>query len=114
MDFSEYQEEASKTIPSKLSEDEIVNNAIYGLVGELGELVDIVKKVKFQDHPMTIEVVNHLRSELGDVLWYLSELSTGLGFPLQEVAQTNIYKLRKRYGEHFDSEKSQNRKEGDI
>lgn len=114
MDFNEYQEEASKTIPTELSEEEIVNNAIYGLIGEFGELVDIVKKVKFQGHPMTIDVVSHIRSELGDVLWYLAELSTGMGFPLQEVANANIYKLRKRYGERFDSNKSQNRKEGDI
>lgn len=114
MDFSEYQEEASKTIPANLDEDEVVNNAVYGLIGEVGELVDIIKKVKFQGHPMNMETVNHLRGELGDCLWYLSEMATGLGFPLREVAQANIIKIRARYGEHFDTEKSQNRKEGDI
>jgi NTP pyrophosphatase (non-canonical NTP hydrolase) len=31
--------------------------------------------------------------ELGDVLWYISQLATELGFTLEEIASMNIEKL---------------------
>ena len=112
--LSDYQEEAQKTIPFNLEPKEVVDNAVYGLCGELGELVDIIKKVKFQGHAMTKETERHLLLEMGDILWYLSEMATGLGIDMNEVAVANITKIRQRYGERFDVEKSQNRKQGDI
>ena len=72
---------------------------------------DIIKKYKFQGHPLDEE---HAKLELGDILWYVNEMAVGLGIDLEEVAWANIKKLRARYGEKFDSQKSQNRKEGDI
>jgi NTP pyrophosphatase (non-canonical NTP hydrolase) len=47
--------------------------------------------------------------ELGDVLWYCAELACGLGVTLDEVAMRNIDKLRRRYPEGFDAERSINR-----
>ena len=114
MNFSEYENEARKTIPVELSTSELIDDAVYGLCGELGELVDILKKTKFQGHPWTDETRIHAISELGDIMWYLSAMATGLGVSLEEVVQLNIEKLRQRYGEHFDTDKSQHRKEGDI
>lgn len=114
MDFIEYQEEASKTIPTNLSPTEIIDNAVYGLIGEVGELVDIIKKVKFQGHPMNEDVRRHCLLELGDILWYATEMAYGLADNMNKVANMNIEKLRARYGDHFDSNKSQNRKEEDI
>ena len=114
MDFNEYQKEAAKTIPASLTPDEIRENAIYGLVGEVGELVDIFKKVKFQGHKWNGETQKHAVLEMGDIAWYLSELATGLFVDLDKIMTMNIEKLRARYGERFDSNKSQKRKEGDI
>lgn len=114
MELTTYQFEANKTIPSHLNEEGMVDNAVYGIVGEIGEFVDILKKIKFQGHPLDEATRNHLKSELGDVLFYIAEMATGLGFPLNQVAEMNIAKIRARYGDHFDSNKSQNRKEGDI
>lgn len=105
-DFDLYQEEAAKTIPQKLRGEKIVDNAVYGLCGELGELVDLLKKAKFQGHFLDLEKVI---LESGDVLWYLAELATGCGLSLGDIAQRNIKKLRQRYGESFDSYKSVNR-----
>ena len=112
--FAEYQEEASKTIPVELTSSEIIDNAVYGLIGEVGELVDIIKKIKFQGHPMNDEARRHCLLELGDILWYITEMAYGLSDNMSNVANMNIEKLRARYGDHFDSNKSQNRKEGDI
>ena len=106
MDFIEYQKEAAKTIPSDFTSEVMIDNAVYGLSGEVGECVERLKKVKFQGHPQDIE---HLTYELGDVLWYLAEMATGAGLTLEEVAEKNIFKLRKRYGESFDASKSVNR-----
>lgn len=111
MELVEYQEEASKTIPENMTSGEIIDNAVYGLIGEVGELVDIIKKYKFQGHPLDED---HAKLELGDILWYVNEMAVGLGIDLEDVAWANIKKLRARYGEKFDTQKSQHRKEGDI
>lgn len=52
--------------------------------------------------------------ELGDVLWYVAELASGLGMTLDVVAQMNIDKLKARYPEGFEAEKSLHRREGDV
>lgn len=106
MDFNEYQKEAAKTIPVKFDGETMIDNAVYGLCGEVGECVDRLKKVKFQGHPQDVD---HLIYEMGDILWYLAEMATGAGLTLEDVAIANIRKLRQRYGERFDSEKSVNR-----
>lgn len=175
MNFKDYQKEASKTIPEGFTKEQMIENAIYGLVGEFGEVVDLLKKARFQGHTLDKEKVI---LELGDVLWYLAEAATGAELNLyanyksreglykvyefskdteinliqgicynssilypyrhsengdsfcrsltmllaklialakkfdttiEEVATKNIEKLRKRYGEKFDSNKSINR-----
>lgn len=110
MDFNEYQREAEKTIPEGMEKESMLINACMGLAGEAGEVIDPVKKWAFQHHDLDL---NEIKDELSDVLWYCSELCTACGFSLEEVAIHNIEKLRKRYGEKFDSEKSRNRKEKD-
>lgn len=70
----------------------MIENAIYGLVGEFGEVVDLLKKAKFQGHELDREKAI---LELGDVLWYLAELATGASLDLYkyyEYHEKNIYK----------------------
>ena len=52
--------------------------------------------------------------ECGDILWMLAELMTTCGYSLDEVAQTNIDKLRARYPDGFDTEHSLHRKVNDV
>lgn len=85
-----------------------VRNGCYGLNGEAGECIDILKKVEFQGHAFD---PNKLLDELGDVLWYVAQTATGLGVSLEEVAQHNVDKLRKRYPDGFDAERSVHRPE---
>lgn len=47
--------------------------------------------------------------ELGDVAWYLAEAATALNVPLKEILQGNLDKLRSRYPEGFDAERSRQR-----
>lgn len=105
MNFTDYQKLAQRTSP--IGHDRIVNG-VMGLAGESGECVDVVKKWMFQKHPLDRE---KLTEELGDVLWYCAELASGLGVSLDTVAERNIEKLRKRYPEGFDAERSIHREE---
>ena len=77
-----------------------------GLCGEAGEVIDLVKKHLHQGHPLNKE---QLIKELGDVAWYLAEAAYALGVDLDTVCAGNISKLKKRYPEGFDKERSINR-----
>ena len=108
MTFNEYQALAQRTSPKEHSR--ILNGAL-GLCGEVGECVDHVKKHLFQGHDLDRD---HLAEEIGDVLWYCAELAAGLNRSLEEIAEMNIAKLRKRYPDGFDSERSVHRDEYEV
>lgn len=103
MTINEYQKLAMMTLNPVLSEKDILINGVMGLCGESGEAIDIVKKHLAQGHELDKEA---LIKELGDIAWYLAETATVLGVSLEEVLTLNIEKLKKRYPEGFDVEKS--------
>lgn len=108
LSFNEYQKQAYNLISEEGKKD-MITNGVLGLAGECGECCDIVKKYKYQGHDLNKE---HLKDELGDVLWYLAETASGLGITLEEVAQYNLDKLHKRYhGDKFNANDSINREE---
>ncbi len=106
MTINEYQKLAMTTLNPNLSEKDILINGVMGLCGEAGETIDIVKKHLAQGHELDRE---QLIGELGDIAWYIAETATVLGISLEEVLQRNIEKLKARYPEGFDSERSQKR-----
>jgi NTP pyrophosphatase (non-canonical NTP hydrolase) len=79
-----------------------------GLAGESGEVADLIKKHIGHGHALDTGKVH---AELGDVLWYLAVLTHRVGSTLEEVAASNIEKLRARYPDGFSSERSINRKD---
>ena len=107
MGVNEYQKLALKTLNPKLSKKDILINGVMGLCGESGEAIDIVKKHLAQGHDLNKE---HLIEELGDIAWYLAETSYALDISLEEILKLNIEKLKKRYPEGFDKQKSIDRK----
>lgn len=102
--FDDYQEEAARTGSdySHINPKDIAK-LVYalGLVGEAGELSDLIKKNVAHGHPITQDDRDKLVKELGDVFWYLSQLAREYGILLSEVAKTNILKLRARYPHGF-------------
>ena len=68
--------------------------------------IDIYQKCLFQGHELDRA---HLAEELGDVAWYLAVAAKGLGYDLSDIFNMNIAKLRKRYPDGFDADKSVNR-----
>ena len=111
MTINEYQTLAMTTLNPTLSKKEILINSVMGLCGESGEAIDIVKKWLSQGHELDKE---RLAKELGDIAWYLAEAATVLEIPLEEILIANIEKLKKRYPEGFDVERSIVRLDGDL
>ncbi len=106
MTINEYQKSAMVTLNPALSKQDVLINGVMGLCGESGECIDIVKKHLAQGHALDRE---KLIKELGDVAWYLAETAYALDVDLETVFQGNLDKLRKRYPEGFETEKSINR-----
>lgn len=110
MTGAEYQRLAARTINKDLMTGDIVMHALHGLVGEVGELHSLYQKI-YQGHYFDEE---HAKKEVGDLLWFVAEYCTAMGWDLDEVMELNIAKLRARYPEGFETEKSLHRAEGDI
>lgn len=103
MDLNEYQKLASRTANL---DDEALTNFALGIAGEAGEVADMVKKHVFHGHRQDRD---ELIKELGDVLWYVSQLAAWMDIELDEVARTNIEKLLARYPNGFSKEASRSR-----
>ena len=108
MTVNEYQKLAMTTLNRSLSQKDMLINAVMGLCGESGEATDIVKKHLFQGHDLDKE---KLAKELGDIAWYLAEAATALDLDLEDIFDANIEKLKLRYPEGFDAERSIHRTE---
>lgn len=111
MNVNEYQILASRTINRAADSVDQEYHALHGMVGEIGELHSIYQK-RYQGHLEDSD--EHRKKELGDLLWFIAEYCTACGWTLEEVMELNIDKLKKRYPEGFDSEKSLHRQEGDV
>lgn len=111
MTLNEYQKLAQRTSRRDITQSEHLLNGILGLSGETGECADLVKKHFFQDGR---EISDDLLDEVSDVLWYVAEVVTAMGRTMEDVAQHNINKLKKRYPDGFSTERSLHRQEGDV
>lgn len=86
---------------------EMLQHAVFGLTREAA---GIMQKV-FQGHAFDKE---HMKKEIGDCLWMIAEACTALDLEMEDVMQTNIDKLKARFPDGFEVEKSLHRKAGDI
>jgi len=95
-DFDKYQKECGKTaVYPKIGEKFIY--PLLGLQGEIGEVSEKIKKL-FRDDggKLTKERKEEIVKELGDVLWYMAQLSKELGIKFSDVAKGNLKKLASR------------------
>lgn len=106
MTMNDFEKAALRTAKPGMNMFEQLQEGALGLAGEAGEVADYIKKGIYQGHLMKRD---RLAEEIGDVLWYCALLADATGVNLDEIAQRNIDKLRKRYPEGFDSARSVNR-----
>jgi NTP pyrophosphatase (non-canonical NTP hydrolase) len=98
MKFSEYQTralETDQTDPASPEASQLV--PLLGLAGEAGELLSEYKK-RLRDGPSHVRFVDRVREELGDILWYLSNLASKFDLDLDDIAEANLAKVRARFG----------------
>ena len=107
MDIAEYTREVQRTC-SIQDQKELLTLTALGIAGEAGEVVDTVKKVLYHSHGLDVSA---LSKEMGDLLWYVTLLCETVGLTLDDVMRANVEKLRKRYPDGFDPQRSQTRQE---
>jgi NTP pyrophosphatase (non-canonical NTP hydrolase) len=106
--LNNYQKLAMRTafeIPDKNTE---LTYSALAIVGEAGELADLIKKVVFHGKPMNPANHHKMVLEAGDVLWGLARLAKALGTTLEEIGTLNIAKLKERYPDGYSEERANN------
>lgn len=97
MTFDDYQKRA---VTTSTIDPKSVTAPYYfalGLNGEAGEVAEKLKKVlRNHDNDMSKLDLDEFKKELGDVMWYLSMMTTQVGLSLEDVAVTNLAKLADR------------------
>lgn len=99
MTFDEYQKRALETDHSAGADPTNVDffAVVLGLAGEAGEISEKFKKIYWHKKGLWDEEdKKSISKELGDLLWYISSISSHLNIPLEKIAETNIEKLKSR------------------
>ncbi len=96
MNFDEYQKKAQETaVYKRITGFEYLYPAL-GLAGESGEVIEKLKKLFRKDEAPSAEALQEIKKEIGDVLWYVSQIATEMKLSLGEIAAGNIEKLKDR------------------
>lgn len=95
MEFNEYQSLANCTLHGN---EQVLTNCALGLASEAGQVLEVIRNYTFENHQMDQE---ELIKEMGDVLWYLSQIAEWANIPFEEVAKQNIDMLQQRYPERY-------------
>lgn len=90
MTFEEYQAEVVK-MP-------LYDNVLYGLIGELGECIELIKKSERQGSKKQVFTHERIEEELGDLCWYLSRTCSTYGVNMEDMVKNNLKKLKQRHG----------------
>lgn len=84
-------------VTRKLTPAESRLNAVMGLGGEAGELMELFKKARFHAKPWRPQ---DLRAEMGDALYYVTIGATAHGFPIAEIVRSA--EIRQAWRGQFD------------
>jgi NTP pyrophosphatase (non-canonical NTP hydrolase) len=98
MNFADYQTQALETDRTGLGGSDAAQLIpLLGLAGEAGQLLSEYKK-RLRDGPSHVRFVDRVREELGDILWYVSNVASKYGLELEDIAAANLAKTRARFG----------------
>lgn len=98
MNITEYQRKSMRTMKQ---DNETTLHCCMGMSGEVGEVVDLIKKSHFYGKDLD---KSKIQEELGDVMFYIVNLATSLDISMENVLDENVKKLEKRYPNGFSSE----------
>lgn len=103
MEIKEFQEKSKRTFNWGVPYNDQLLNCCLGIHGESGEVADVIKKSIFQGHQMDIE---HIKEEIGDVMFYIVNLANVLGLDMGDILESNYLKLKKRFPNGFSVQDS--------
>jgi NTP pyrophosphatase (non-canonical NTP hydrolase) len=91
MDMNDFQEQAVKTLALTEKDLAALSHRSFGLAGETGHVVQIVKKI-IRDKQGEADASNKedLKKRLGDVMYYVAALADYYDLDLNEIARNNI------------------------
>lgn len=95
MEFNDYQELANRSLNG---DEQVLTKCALGLSSETGEVLNLIQKYTFEHCEVSQE---ELVKEMGDVMWYLSQIAKWANIPFEEVAKSNIELLKNRYPERY-------------
>jgi len=98
LEFNDYQKAANRTL---YGNEQVLTNCALGLSSEVGEVVDLVRQYTFYSQNLDKKA---LTKEMGDVMWYLSQVAEWADIPFDNVAKDNIERLNKRYPNGFQQQ----------
>ncbi len=96
MEFDEYQRRSQETDQKPGSGDEAIIVPLLGLVGEAGTLQAEFKK-RLRDGDAHARFTEQVAEELGDILWYVSNVAFKVGMSMDDIAGKNLVKTRERW-----------------
>ena len=102
-----FQREARRSLRDDLPYEAMCSNMCMGLAGEIGEVIDIMKKHIYQGKELDITDVIE---EVGDVLWYIANFCNVNNITMDECMESNIKKLRERVHNGFTIKDANERK----
>jgi NTP pyrophosphatase (non-canonical NTP hydrolase) len=108
MQVSYFQGAVTRTMNKELEFGEALSNYAMGLGGEVGEVIEPLKKFLYHGHTLDKQKV---ADELSDLTWYICALANTLEINLAEALERNVEKLRARYPEGFNTTDSVNRRD---
>lgn len=91
MEFNEYQKAAHETLTD---DEQVLTNLAIGLASESGAVLELIQNYTFRGQSLTKE---DLTKELGDVLWYISQIAEWANLSFEEVAQKNLQHVDEKY-----------------
>ncbi len=92
--FGDYQKESRKTYSHVPTNNHDLVYPSLGLSSEVGELMGKIKKVyRDKNGVIDAETKENMKGELGDILWYLTQICTNLNLTLEEIGEANLTKL---------------------
>lgn len=94
MEFNDYQKSAKRTL---FGTESVLTNLGLGLASESGQITYMMKRYSFEGAKLDKQALTH---EIGDALWYLSQIAEWADIDFEAAAQENLLSLNKRYPEN--------------
>jgi NTP pyrophosphatase (non-canonical NTP hydrolase) len=96
MELNDYQDRANRTDQRPGNDEQALAFPLLGLASEVGSLVNQYKK-RIRDGQAHALFNLRAGTELGDILWYVANLSNKLGHSLEDIAQYNLRRINERW-----------------